>query len=139
MFGYSILFSCGLIIPRKISLSLDSGNAFAVSSIYYGIASLCVLITTSNLKLDTFISMPCMIGICLMSLQHYLSIVGNKKAKTALSIEIINYLRIFITCILAYLILGNLPKMQTFVGCFIVLIAIFLAKLLENNKVKSHT
>lgn len=117
---YCIIFATSLIVLRKISKTGSKTNAYSTASIYYGSVSLMCLIFSGNLNFNILWSLPCLLGTFLMGTQHYCNVISARKSKTILEVEIINYLRVFITAIFSYFLIHTTPSLQIWVGFFII-------------------
>jgi len=118
---------------RWISLKTKTYMSFSIIAIYYGIFSLIYLIYNGNFKYEILISKYSIYGIILISLQQIFYIISNKKSSNILSIEVVNYLRVIIVSLLCYFQFQEIPSLEKYIGCFIILIAVALNAFMQKR------
>jgi hypothetical protein len=133
MLLFSIIFSIGLVVLRWISLKTKTYMSFSIIAIYYGIFSFIYLMYNGNFNYEILISKYSIYGVILISLQQIFYIISNKKSSNILSIEVVNYLRVIIVSLLCYFQFLEVPSIEKYIGCFVILIAVILNAFIQKR------
>lgn len=133
MLLFSMIFSIGLVVLRWISLKTKTYMSFSIIAIYYGIFSFIYLFYNGNFKYEILINKYSIYGIILISLQQMFYIISNKKSSNILSIEVVNYLRVIIVSLLCYFQFHEIPSIEKYIGCLVILIAVILNAFIQKR------